>query len=370
MMTIPIGSLGLDAEKTRATMSRLLLAKQLFLHGMDHSEKAGPLNKMIAIHNLHNAVEIVLRAVFLHFEIRAEKELNIGFEDMLKEIDQHSDFKTRKIKLPYRQEMRNLNQVRNLVQHHATEPPSSTVEESRVFVRRFLIQTYQTFFGCDFETVTLISMVDDEHLQKLLEASSLEIAAGNIKKSLTLASAAFNWANSTIGEVLPDVGWPFRFNELRDFKRNLENVLDGLLRSVNDRPFQLQMMGGRGGAFADLDRLEDRLDASFQHVQRRSAHYSALLASGIDLVDYRRFHNCVGILTFSSASSTGGPTTRTIHVSWGGKSPTEQDALWVHNFVVNAIVQWQVLGLAPRVDDSMKGEAQRLLDWGDDVIVG
>jgi len=113
-MTIPVGSLSTNDEKARTTFRRLLLAKQLFLHGIDHSEKAGSLNKMIAIHNLHNAVEIVLRAIFLHFEIRPEKELNIGFENMLAEIDRYSDFKSQDIKLPYRQEMRNLNKYATL----------------------------------------------------------------------------------------------------------------------------------------------------------------------------------------------------------------------------------------------------------------
>ncbi len=61
--------------ESKSTFRRLLLAKQLYLHGLEHSYIKGSLNKMISIHNFHNAIEITLRAIFLRFEIRAEKQL-------------------------------------------------------------------------------------------------------------------------------------------------------------------------------------------------------------------------------------------------------------------------------------------------------
>ena len=114
-------------KNTSVTFNRLLLAKQLYLHAFDHSNKAGAINKMISVHDFHNAIEIALRAIFLQYEIRAERQLNITFEAMLNEIDNYPQFKSQGIKLPYRQELRSLNQLRNLVQHHAAEPPSARI---------------------------------------------------------------------------------------------------------------------------------------------------------------------------------------------------------------------------------------------------
>lgn len=54
---------------------------------MEHSYKEGALNKMVAVHNLHNALEIALKAIRLHYDIRREKEFNISFDAMLNEID-------------------------------------------------------------------------------------------------------------------------------------------------------------------------------------------------------------------------------------------------------------------------------------------
>jgi hypothetical protein len=99
-----------------------MLSKQLYEHALDHSRTGAAVDKMIAIHNFHNAIEIVLRATMLEHEIRVERALNIDFEQMLKEIDQFPKFAENGQRLPYRQELRKLNSVRNLVQHHAHEP--------------------------------------------------------------------------------------------------------------------------------------------------------------------------------------------------------------------------------------------------------
>jgi hypothetical protein len=372
MMVTHLVPLDRTDEKGRATFRRLLLAKQLYLHGIDHSARSGAMNKMIALHNLHNAVEIVLRAIFLHYEIRAEKELNIGFESMLNEIDRDSHFRSHGIKLPYRQEMRNLNQVRNLVQHHATEPASSTTEEARVFTRRFLERAYSTYFDCDFDTVSSVEMVEDEHLRQLLELAQLEIQKANLKKALTLIEAAFNWASAAIGEFLPKEGnYLDYFDELRDFAEVLGDIF-GELQSPTEPRSPLGPMGAYKELGQRLSRFEQHLSDALKYVLTRSSYYTALFSSGVDFVEYRRFNECTVITRFSGStkiSSTGTTTTRRITAHWGDKEPSMEDARWAHEFAINAIVRWQIQGLCPRVSDNYTGEAQRLLAWGDDVIL-
>ncbi len=255
-------------EKARITFRRLLLAKQMFLHGMDHANRAGPLNKIIAIHNLHNAIEIVMRAIFLHYEIRAEKELNIGFENMLTEIDNFEGFKKKNVKLPYRQEMRNLNVTRNLVEHQAVEPASGAMDEYKVFTRRFLQRSYQLYFGQDFETISATDMIEDSNLRDLLSLSFSEIRAANLKKGLTLAEATFYWASRTVRDFLPpgaDGLYEDSFPEQGKFVRYLNSVL----RNVGDT----------------------------------SVYYSAILATGIDLVANSIPNECSGAFSYTSFDS-------------------------------------------------------------------
>jgi hypothetical protein len=100
-----------------ATFRRLLLAKELYFHAAEHSHQAGAINKMIAVHNFHNAAEVTLRGIALLYEIWPERELNVDFETLLNAIDQAPKFKSDGKRLPYRQELRKLNSVRNLVLH-------------------------------------------------------------------------------------------------------------------------------------------------------------------------------------------------------------------------------------------------------------
>ena len=75
-----------DLDRKTTRLRRLMLAKQLYEHALDHSRTGAAADKMIAVHNFHNAIEIVLRAILLEHEIRVERELNIDFEQMLNNI--------------------------------------------------------------------------------------------------------------------------------------------------------------------------------------------------------------------------------------------------------------------------------------------
>jgi hypothetical protein len=72
-------------------------------------------------------------------------------------------------------------------------------------------------------------------------------------------------------------------------------------------------------------------------------HTAILLWSGVSLVDHRRFLS----LTPEILRTLGGP-----QPLWMDKDPDNDDAQWVHGFVVNAIVRWQGLGLHPTVPNS------------------
>lgn len=99
---------------------RLLLAKEFYLNAIELSNGTSDLNQILAVHNFHIAVEIVLKAILIKFDIRTEKTLNVTFEQLVDDIDKAKLFRDQGLRLPLRQEIRNLNQHRNLAQHHAT----------------------------------------------------------------------------------------------------------------------------------------------------------------------------------------------------------------------------------------------------------
>lgn len=302
-MALKASTPSVDDERKRATFRRLLLAKQLYLHGLDHSNRVDALNKMIAVHNFHNAIEITLRAIFLHYDIRPEKQLNIDFESMLNQIDSEQVFKDRDIALPYRREVRNLNELRNLVQHHAVEPASSTMDDWRVFTRRFLKRVCEAYFELDFDSLSPLDMVGDAQLREVLKLAGSSARMQDFGQSLTLTKIAFELSSKAILAFLPE-----------------------------DK-IQSQFVAGMG--FVEFKEINEVLG--------KATYYAALLSSGVNLVDYKRFVSCTPYVRFTTK---GDPA-----VQWGYREPNANDAEWAYGFVVQTIVHWQILGLSPGVPD-------------------
>lgn len=308
-------AIDLSNESSRQTIRRLLLAKQLYLHGLDHTNRTGALNKMIGVHNFHNAIEITLRSIFLHHEIRPEKQLNIEFEVMLSEIDKFAKFQADDIRLPYRQELRNLNQLRNLVQHHAVEPETSTMEDWRVFTKRFLEKSFDTYFGVDFESISALDMIQNERLRKLLELSQIKLHESFYSQSIAFADVALSTARSALLKLLPKVEIPRSFTE--------------------------------GGHILDFREFNEELS--------KLTEYAIVLSSGVSIADYRRYfliQEKVHYILYDVPR-----VSREIDID-------ENSIEWAINFVVDTIVNWQYLGLDPQVPSEEQKIIDKLLSEG------
>ena len=310
----------MEEDKRKATFRRLLLAKQLYLHGLDRSYEAGALNKMIAVHNLHNSIEVILRAIFLQYEIRAEKQLNIDFESMLNEIDNYQVFKDAGRRLPYRQEVRNLNQLRNMVQHHAVEPESSTMDDWRVFTKRFLTRTYSEYFALDFDELSSVSLVNDQNLKELLCVASEKMSALEWTAAICFIKIAFGYAAYSVAKSLPTEGFnssSFVTSRFRDEDRKLARAINSIYKRI-----------------------------------RKAETFSAMLASGVSLTQLKRFEASSPHLVFTIDG--------TPHVQGRGEY-TEDECKWSYDFVVNTIINWQLIKLEPIVPKEAVDACNELL---------
>jgi hypothetical protein len=357
-------SLTANDEKAIVAFRRLLLSKQLYLHGLDHSAKAGALNKMIAIHNFHNAIEIALRAISLHYEIRTEKQLNIEFEVMLNEIDRHKDFREREIRLPYRQELRNLNQLRNLVQHHAVEPESATMDDWRVFSRRFLARVCREYFGLDFNSLSSVDMIHHNVFREMLRTSLSCIQGGDVKsilKGVIIAKLVFQWSSFALLDFLPEEEQE-AVRAAMSHTDHDEIVSDEAVQTTASSLHEEQSEIVHSELFC----RGLQLPIKAKRTAERALYYSVLISSGISLMDYRR-------LELSTPSSVGCMINGNLGVRWGkGKQkPDETEAQWIHSFVVDTMVHWQVLGSEFEVPDYAGwGEwaARKLIEGYEDFI--
>jgi hypothetical protein len=309
-----------EDEKAQTALRKLLLAKQLYFHGLEHSYNSGVLDKMIAIHNFHNAIEIVLKTIILHFDIRPENQLDIKFQEMIGAINKHKVFKEKDLVLPYQREILNLNQHRNLIQHHGIEPPSSTIDDSRVITKHFLINVYQDYFDKSFDDLSAVDMVDDRILRELLRISLASIIESKFRKSVILSTMAFEWACRAISDFLPD-----------------ENILPTVFRVPSECKIK---------RFEDiLKRFEEKVD--------NNLHFATLLSSGVKLVDYKRFQSIAPIINFAGGGSP--------YVHWRSLIPDENKAQWLHDFVVNSIIHWQTIGLKLVIPEKCKNAMEEII---------
>jgi hypothetical protein len=303
-----------DVHRRKTLLRRLTLAKQLYEHALDHSRNGAALDKMIAVHNFHNAIEVLLRAILLEHEIRVERSLNINFEQMLNEIDQFPKFSQKGQRLSYRQELGKLNSVRNLVQHQAHEPEGSTMEEWRVFTRRFLTRSFSEYFGEDFDSLTSLDLVSDNQLRAILSKSALWQINLDWKSALAASKLAFEYASFSIEDQLPEgTRYPWSIpGELRTGNRDVDNEIKRAVEKVYDR------IG----------------------VAER---FAAILGSGVNLADLARYRRTpISVLI----SANGTP-----HFQLMNGDIVPDEVSWVHTFVVSTIIRWETVGLSPAVQE-------------------
>lgn len=328
-----------DSEDLKkVTYRRLVLSKQLYLHGLSHSNDNGSLNKMIAIHNFHNAIEITLRAIILAYEIRTDKQLNIDFETMLKEIDDHDVFRSNKIKLPYRQEVRSLNTTRNMVQHQAFEPESATMDDWKVFTKKFLIKSFEKYFDINFDSISFIDIVSDESLKSLLKVADRLISNKDYLNSIVSSKLAFMLSSNCIADFLPNEGFNSDFFAISNLGR--------VMRSLDNRISQ------------DIENTIRNIYKGIKSAKK----YAALLSSGIHLAEYKRFEKLTPHVAFTLDGN---------YVVQQSKEyeSNEEKARLVLNFVVSAIVTWQLHSLNPEVSESLKFSCQKIIDEKSDLLI-
>lgn len=313
-----------DSLRSVVVSRRLLLAKEFYRNAVDQSKLRGGLNGLLAIHNFHIAIEIVLKAILLENEIRSEKTLNIDFERMLADIDAFPAFKEVGKILPFRQELRNINQQRNLAQHHAVEPHADALAEVRYVSYRFLVDVFDRYFDCSFDEISRVDLIQYPTQRRLVLKALALLAKERYLDSSCCSSAAFVLAQSMLTSALPGGGQNALFFASTDLKR-----------------------------IDETGRLERVFGKVYGKIHE-SELFSAVLASGVSLAELSRFQKSTPRTDFSL---TGKPW---FHV-WNAEVNREmaQNAI---DFVIDCVIKWQLQGLELQVSDERLGDLLKYIE--------
>lgn len=306
-------------EDRKIIYRRLLLAKQLFQHGTVHAENTGDFEKMIAIHNFHNALEITLKAICIAKDIPQHvKGQDRSFLSLAKEVEQCEP-----LIAPLSARLVSLNKIRNLAQHDAVAPSATALEECRVLGEYVLQQLFNIFFKISFDDLSPLELIHSEELRGLLQRSLQLIELEKYMRSLLASYVSFYAAAAAITDHLTQ---------------------------AYEMPFEFKASSyGGPNALTEAEKGEFLL-AKMETLEQNMV----LLITGISITDFSRFRR----LRPTFKISAGG---KLYQYKLDDKVETKEDVEWVQHFVVNVIVKWQSLGFVPVLTERYKGAYEQLL---------
>jgi len=176
---------------------RLLLAKQMLNHGIEHGSRQGEFNRLYSILSLDGAVENFLHTVVVELGGDAKKAER-NFSGLLTAADEAVKKETGK-SLPLQTEIISFHKVRNDAQHHAIVPDPSTIQKSIFYSSDFIRESFSLCFQVVIDNLHLADAVSDKDLREILVAAEDE-SKKNYEHSMMAAAYAFALLKSKIGE--------------------------------------------------------------------------------------------------------------------------------------------------------------------------
>lgn len=156
----------------------LLDAKTILVHGKFHlrSGHLSRLDKLLAIHHAHHAIELTLR----------EKALQLGenpwnFPEILKALKRHE------IAIPYERELAELNTVRNLMQHYGAAAEDKDVHRLVTASENFMRDFCQNCFDLSYDELSMADMIENDDAREALQRGYREFRAGQFWESAAYA---------------------------------------------------------------------------------------------------------------------------------------------------------------------------------------
>ncbi|MBR4620662.1 MAG: hypothetical protein IKO46_06735 [Salinivirgaceae bacterium] len=160
------------------TTKRLAVIKQLYLHGVDQSYEAEPMNGF-SILSFHDSVEMFMK---LCAEVKDVK------------IDRNVKFVEYFTKLPdmlCEATMTNLNSKRVNLKHYGSLPSQLDIEISRANVADFFEQNTPLFFNVNFNDISLISLISYKEVRDYLVEAQDALSKNDFEISIQNSQIAF-----------------------------------------------------------------------------------------------------------------------------------------------------------------------------------
>jgi hypothetical protein len=283
---------------------RLLYAKMLFNHGYEHSTSGTGIGRMIAVHNFHNAIEIILKSIAIKYGIHTRKNIDLRFKDLWNEINMLLSSRCENAELPFKDPIFGLCELRNRVQHHGDEPSERDTQKYSYYAENFIRHVLKDFFEMDYDCLFISSLIEDEKIRDEVMEAEKALERRDFRKCIELCNEALE---STINNVFHPAGWMAAYF---GFEREFFDIVDGRIpEKYKDR---------------DFHEFAEEICKAILQLGQASTSMQFLGDYRMDFLKHRQIFESMEFLS---------------------DKKLEESARFSMNFVINIILKWQEDGI-------------------------
>jgi hypothetical protein len=168
---------------TETSMQRLAFIRYLYNIAIEQSRQPEPLGAA-SILTFHDSIELFLQLASEHMNVGAKSP---GFMDYWNLLEP----KLTSGGLAQRESMRRLNKSRVALKHHGTLPSKLDIEAFRASATNFFEENTPLVFGIEFNSISMVYLVQCPAARSNLEEASRLIEEGSIEDAFDKIAIAF-----------------------------------------------------------------------------------------------------------------------------------------------------------------------------------
>jgi len=297
-------------------MKRLVQAKQILLHGMDHAGRPGELNRLFAILAFDQAIEHFLNTILCGFReapnVKRSKSERTFFQ-LLNDADQVLTASHGK-QLENTEKIKFVHRLRNGAQHHGMIPSQEDLSRAKVYSEDFLKDSYSTCFSVDYHEVFLADSIESEKVRQHFKEAEKALSGGRIGDAVVELAKCFQY-------VLQDLSKKILLYRLRDPLAWKGSGYDALRKAVDEKNENDRAMWM--GLKLFVDDVKNQVNELHERVE--------MLILKADLVEYDFFRSVTPQVGLAENGEF-----RVYRV--GNPCESEEDCIRVFHFVYSVIL--------------------------------
>ncbi len=308
------------------TLKRVVFAKKLYHEAIQRLQIATELDRMIAVHQLDNAIEMVLKCIPTFFKESISRNQERDYANFWQTIDSILS-KHKKPTLPLKQDISRLRDARdNGIQHYGTVVDTSTVQQFSTYVESFLRSVTQDIFGINFDELFMSALISNVKIKPYMEESEKSLARDDFANSMKSSAKAFAVAHLEARKTRP---YSKKYTDFFGVLGHVTFQQNPRIDGISDFSRLVQ------------DEINDKVIKPMNDFAERIDEELEIIRIGVDYNLYTKFKAISPLTLFTLNSEEP-----MVHEA-KAENYNKANAVFCYNFVLDTILKLQATGALP-----------------------